>query len=413
MQCKIIIVGAGIAGLSAAIALRKSCHIVEIYERSSFKNELGAAITIGPNAGRLLKLWGVDPAAARFVTSDAIRFWSYDKLEEQSFVDETHAEERFGAPLWYAHRVDLHDALRAIATQQDGLGTPVVIHLGKPVVKYHPEDASVTLADGEVVTGDAVIAADGVHSGAVEAVLGHPNRVMPANSLNFIYRFLLTRSDIKPQSPASFFLRDGFEKSCTVFSDGLKRRLVYYPCRNAEVMNFGALCYDNNLDPDASQEDWHAPVDKSTMFKHFEGYHPTLLGTMNECTDLKGWPLLYRAPVTKWHRGNLTLTGDAAHPMLPLQGQAGCQAMEDAMALGLAFHGVRRSSQIPERLKTYESIRRNRASLIQVLSDRGTEQGIPDDVLKYLEGQPVPSKSILFGTGGFQRFSARTDICQC
>jgi salicylate hydroxylase len=130
----VVIAGAGITGLAAAISLRRSGHKVTIYERSSLNNEVGAAINVPPNAGRFLLRWGLDPAP--FVASLGMYFMSPTTLEELSSFDHSQNADLFGAPLYYAHRVDLHSSLKHMATEPDGPGTPVAIHLGSAVESY-------------------------------------------------------------------------------------------------------------------------------------------------------------------------------------------------------------------------------------------------------------------------------------
>lgn len=133
---RIVIAGAGIAGLSAAIALRRAGHHVHIYERSSMKEEVGAAINLPPNAGRFLMSWGLDPIKCQFVRAERLV-----RLDPQTFeLIATHVHldniNQYGAHLWFAHRVDLHDGLRQLATSPEGPGTPVTIHLNSFVVGY-------------------------------------------------------------------------------------------------------------------------------------------------------------------------------------------------------------------------------------------------------------------------------------
>ena len=135
----IIVTGAGIAGLSTALSLRRAGHRVTIYERSSLSpaHEVGAAINVPPNASRfLLPCWGLDPQAHRFVKATRAEFMDAATLAKGQSVDHAKNVERFGAELWLAHRVDLHQALRTLAEQEEGEGTPVVIHTNSFVVSY-------------------------------------------------------------------------------------------------------------------------------------------------------------------------------------------------------------------------------------------------------------------------------------
>lgn len=93
-----------------------------------------------------------------------------------------------------------------------------------------------------------------------------------------------------------------------------------------------------------------------------------------KATEITQWPLLYRAPLPSWTRSHLALAGDAAHPMLPHQGQGAAQAIEDAVALGIVLCGAKSRHDVPARLAAYEAVRRTRASVLQVLSNAGQDE---------------------------------------
>lgn len=133
---KILIVGGGIAGLSAAISCRRAGHDVRIYERSALNNELGAAIHVPPNASRFLLAWGLDPVKARFVTCQ--RTWRAQGTTLVKFHegDESYITEKFGSPWYFAHRVDLHEEMKRLATQIEGEGKPAVVTLSSDVIEY-------------------------------------------------------------------------------------------------------------------------------------------------------------------------------------------------------------------------------------------------------------------------------------
>lgn len=133
----VIIVGAGIAGLTAGFALRRAGHRVRIYERSGMNNEVGAAINVPPNAARLLLAWGLDPEKEGFVTAQSILIAvgaTLDVLDLNPMGDQV--AERYGRPFYLAHRVDLHNALKRLATVEEGPGEPVRIMLRSEVVAY-------------------------------------------------------------------------------------------------------------------------------------------------------------------------------------------------------------------------------------------------------------------------------------
>lgn len=159
---KILIVGAGIGGLFAAISLRQAGHQVSVYESSRFAVETGAAIHLPPNVNGLLRRVGMVPEEHGAVTCESVRTWNMDG-EGVIRIDMRGLKYAFPYPWQLCHRIDLHNALKAIAIQKDGKGLPVLIHLQSKVVEVNVEEVSITVQDGNKVKGDIIIGADGVH----------------------------------------------------------------------------------------------------------------------------------------------------------------------------------------------------------------------------------------------------------
>jgi salicylate hydroxylase len=137
MSLTVLIVGAGIAGLSSAVALRRAGHKVIIFERSSMNNEVGAAINVPPNASRFLARWGLNPEEEGFVKAKCVDF--VDPFTMKTVMRHVHdrMEELYGgASLWFAHRVDLHDSLKKMALAEKGPGIKVEVRLKTEVVAY-------------------------------------------------------------------------------------------------------------------------------------------------------------------------------------------------------------------------------------------------------------------------------------
>lgn len=252
MSLNVAIVGGGISGLSAAVSLRRAGHIVCLYERSSHNNEVGAAIHVPPNAARALLAWGLDPVHAKFVTTKSsyrahektlVRFHTGKEVEEQIPI-------RCGAPWFLTHRVDLHEELKRLATEPEGPGAPGLpaqVSLRSKIVHYvcyhgpdltvamslwlileqNTDEPSITLDSGDIIKPDVVIAADGIHSIAVEAILGEPRPLgAPQNAC---FRFLISADEINADPKTKFYTED--DDGRMKFFVGDNKRIVSYPCR--------------------------------------------------------------------------------------------------------------------------------------------------------------------------------------
>ncbi|KAI6353923.1 hypothetical protein MCOR25_008836 [Pyricularia grisea] len=406
MPLKVVVVGGGIAGLASATALRRAGHNVTMLERSQrFDNEVGAAIHVPPNSTRPLIAWGFDVVRARLVRFKHNLFADGKTLEVQWLVekDTKQIDKVYGGPWMAAHRVDLHEELRRLAFAEPGVGDEtwgtIEVRLGAEVVAYSPETPSVTLADGQVVSGDLVVVANGIHSGAPAAIAGQTVTPKAVGVYNFCYRFLIPTEVLNSDPETKDWDKERGDGAMNSFVAGDKR-LVSYTCRNNEVHNFVGLFNDPSAGL-GQREDWHASADKSKVLETFSEFHPQLKAIISKATEYKQWPLLYRDPLPTWIKGGMVMVGDASHPMLPFQGQGGAQAVEDGVALGISMAGATPET-VGERLVAFDSVRRNRASALQILSNVGQDEALK---VRAEAGRFVPIETVPKGPDEFYDFS--------
>jgi salicylate hydroxylase len=185
LRCGVI--GAGIAGLGAGLALSCAGHDVEMFERSEFKHEVGAAITMTPNASMILDHWGFDQQKAKPTELKQTRVYSWDKLEliaRDSFEEIT---SKYHHRLASYHRVDLHSGLRALAEERSSIS----IKLGTAVTEVDCDTGTLVFADGSRVQKDLVVVADGIHV-SIRLVS------IPNNSLTLLSHSQILTSNVPP-----------------------------------------------------------------------------------------------------------------------------------------------------------------------------------------------------------------------
>ncbi|KAI1067015.1 hypothetical protein LB506_003906 [Fusarium annulatum] len=338
MVLKVGVIGAGIGGLSAAIALRRTGAQVEVFERSNFKDEIGAAITITPNGMRVLRHFGFDPKTARGVQNKQMRMVHPQTLEDLVVENFSHVEDDYGAPFVFFHRVDLHTALKEMALSSDERysGLPVVIHNGHSVMSLDCEKATIVLDNGQTFQKDLVVVADGV-------------RVINKDpDLKAIF---------KDQDPGFWV---PFDLPTGTF-------LVTYPCRDGKILNV-AFRHKTKAENEHAV-DWNTDTNIQDITAMVGGFNPLVARLFSLSTSVSVHKLFRREPLETYTRARAVIIGDAAHPIQPTHAQGAVLAIEEAAALEALFKDMQDSEQIAERLGLYNDILKRRIHVTQLLSD--------------------------------------------
>ncbi|KAF2639733.1 putative salicylate hydroxylase [Massarina eburnea CBS 473.64] len=389
MPLKIIVVGAGIAGLTSAIALRQAGHEVSVFERSQFATEVGAALIISPNGARVLNHLNFSFQNARAVTMDRWSVLHGELLVQLANVDMSAAEARFGAGAYAIHRVDLHTELLRLASSTEISGTPVKIHLSSEIVAAETE-GTIVLKDGTRHTADLVVAADGLKS-VLKGVVTEESTPPTPTGLS-AFRFLINTSVLEEDEN----LKGTLEKKgsgATLLADiketEKERHMMWYACRGGEVQNFVGIHPSRDVDGDDPE------AVKKSMLDEFSHFSPGILDIVRKSSAVKCWPLFSHKPLSNWYNGRIVLIGDAAHPMLPFGGQGANAAIEDGGSLGYLFKDIADASTIPEKLSLFQKARQSRASRVQILSSvrAGKEKEVEEKLQHYSDppGSKVPT----------------------
>lgn len=267
----------------------------------------------------------------------------------------------FPYPWQFIHRVDLHNALKDLATRPAGKGVPAILHLKSKVVSVNTDQVSLTLEDGSTHVGDLLIGADGVHSKIRSLLVKKPP---PEPSGSSAFRFTIPVELVRSDPVTARFVEKTGEM---LLFYGLDRRIVVYPCRNNTLLNFVAMHPDEETA--ASTEEWNASASKELMLGCFTTYPEDVRALLAKVSpdDIKLWKLLDHEELGRenWVHGKLALIGDAAHAFLPHQGQGGAQAIEDGAALGALFPLGTLASDITRRLELFVKARYDRATMVQ------------------------------------------------
>ncbi|PIG85476.1 zeaxanthin epoxidase [Aspergillus arachidicola] len=376
---KIIIVGGGIAGLSAAIALRGYERDILVLEQSSISQEIGALISLQPNASKIVEdQWGLGARLREQGSMIDEAFEIYNtKGELQSQILLSAVSSKYGADRVCYHRADLHQALRERATSPDYPGQPVELRLSSRVLDCDCETGTVKLENGETIQGDLVIGADGIKSKLRKAVLGEDVEARPTGLS--AYRMMIPTDELLKEAD---FLQVLDPRICrTAMVIGQDRRLIMGPARNGSVYGVVALVPDERMNESSKDTNWTTKGDRDKMLDTFSNFPQWAQRPLLSAKEVGLWQLRDLDPLSTWYRGRVLLIGDAAHAMLPTQGQGAGQAVEDAEALGAFYKDFEKrylDRTLSDVSKTNEDIfncRYERATTIQMYSRQAAKPG--------------------------------------
>jgi 6-hydroxynicotinate 3-monooxygenase len=358
-KLSVAVVGAGMGGLAAAAALRRVGIEVTVYEQAQRFARVGAGIQIGCNAMKVLRGLGVEQrlrAAAFYPRSWNNKDYDTGEVRFDMIFGEA-AEERYGAPYLLAHRGDLHAALGSLVPNS-------ILHLDHRLTSFEQrEDGSVELAFANGVTAhvDAVVGADGVHSLIKDTLFG---KEQPNFTGRVAYRTTF---------PAS--LLNGYKiGDCTKWWGPDRHIVIYYVKPDRSEVYF----VTSQPEPGFTVESWSAMGDVNELRAAFDDFHPEVRHVLAACPAVHKWALIDRDPLRRWTEGNITLLGDACHPMTPYMAQGAATAIEDAAVLSRCLKDTDRSG-VADALRRFEATRKPRTSLVQLSSRTNTWLRDPTD----------------------------------
>ena len=355
---KIVVVGGGIGGLAAVAFLHRAGLDVTVYEQAQQLNEVGAGLVVAPNAARLLRRLDV---MERFLER-AVKLevgWEFRRWTDGTVLSAEDlavaGEKLYGEGTYTAHRADLLDALRSAVPDES-------IRLGQRCTGVEVRDGTslVRFDDGSSVEADVVIGADGVHS-VVRGAVTTPSE--PVYSGWCAFRALV------PGELAPDFAR----RPAQTLWIGPGHHLVHYPISAGRWVNLVAFAPAG----DFALESWSSMATVGEFLAEFEGWDSRLVDLIGAAGTPGRWALLDRAPLHRWSRGNVTLLGDAAHPMFPFYAQGAAQSIEDAAVLAACLSDTEGS--VTAALQLYERLRIPRTTRLQEVSHGRAEiNHLPD-----------------------------------
>lgn len=322
----ILIIGAGIGGLTAALALQKAGFAVRVFEQAKEIRDGGAGLTLWANAVRVLQELGLADLVQRLAMPETTQAGFYTaRGKPLALLSPQTVEEQCGAPTVAVHRAEFQAALRNQVS-------PGTIVLDRQLVSFEQDNAGVTacFADGERVNGSLLVGADGIHSQVRQQLFPQSQ---PRYAGYTAWRGIA--SGVDPHLHGELWGR-GMRFGIVPLT---KERVYWFATRNT---------LENEADsPEVRQKE---------LLEMFKDWHPvvTALLEATEASSILRNDIYDLQPLSQWSKGHVTLLGDAAHAMTPNMGQGACQALEDALVLA---HTLRSMHPLTEALRTYQQNR--------------------------------------------------------
>jgi salicylate hydroxylase len=352
LNAPIVIAGAGVGGLTAALALAQAGKKILLLERAAKIEEIGAGLQIAPNAGRILAQLGLEPELNELgLEPQAINIRD-NNARLLARLDLTVARERWGAPFRLFHRADLQQLLlnkvssHPSVTIQTNARLDVFEAIKNGVnLQYKGTAGTVTL------TSAGLVGADGLRSIVRDRMVNAPSDAL-SYAGSVAWRALVSADEV-------FEVFRRRESNLWLLPGG---HVVHYPLRDGKIINI-VVILDAPLGEDAEQE-----IDGDTLRKRIisHGASDGLAELISAAPLWRRWPFFVRPSLKNWTQDRVTLLGDAAHPMLPFLAQGAAQAIEDAFVLGQAFTASDISAE--RAFQAYEEIRKKRAQKVVAAS---------------------------------------------
>ncbi|NBR67786.1 MAG: FAD-binding protein [Actinobacteria bacterium] len=380
---RVVVVGAGIGGMTAALGLARAGHSVQILERAQGVSPLGAGLQVSANARRILVHLGLGGEFAAIATEPSrivVRRWDDDSVLGEAPLTGVH-DARFGHAFANVARNDLAALLVNAASAMPNID----IRFGVQVEEIDQSGSHpvVRCADG-AFDADVVIGADGIHSVVRGVVAGEDS---PRFSGWAAFRAQVPRGRVE-HLPVETTNRVG--PGAHVVS--------YFIGRNRSHLNLVFIAPETEW----KGESWTEQTSLASLREAFHGWSPQLQDIISAVEEpVYKWALYDREPLSTWCNGSVALLGDAAHPMLPFMAQGACQAIEDAAVLVRCLEGVEsRSAAVSRALLSYEATRIERATRIQ------SGSYLNRIVFHYPDGEEQVARDAMFAS---DRWSSATD----
>ncbi|WPH01367.1 FAD-dependent monooxygenase OpS4 [Acrodontium crateriforme] len=361
LSLNIAILGAGLAGLSCAIALAQQGHKITVLERRNALSEIGAGVQVPPNASRILISWGLEAELqAQAENRSDVLFVRYLTGETLARMPPASSD----LPNWLIYRPDYQRVLYDAAVQAGA-----IVRFDVHVTKIDQDNTRLEIGNGEFLTPDLILGADGIGSSTRKTILNDKVelKVTTAN-----YRVLIPREKMLQNAQAAPYLHNA---AAQVWM-GPGRTVVMYPIAQGKFYN---MVLEHPGSPPVGK--WNLAMDMNAVREQFQDFAapiPTLLSLADSCYD---WAVA-RVPILhSWSStsGKILLVGDAAHATLPHLAQGAAMCTEDAAVLAECLARVTDRSQIPTLTTLFQEIRKPRTERIQAASDANSKRWtIPD-----------------------------------
>ena len=352
---RILISGAGIGGLTAALCLIQRGFDVLVLEQAPELKSLGAGLQLSPNATRVLAGLGLSAELERVTIKPGgkcIRLWNTGQ-EWKLFDLGAESLDRYGYPYMMLYRPDLHAILMRALIER----APHAFRLGAKVIDVGQTDdeVHVQLQNGERIVGDVLIGADGVHSVTRERLIAQDH---PSFSGCIAWRGAIPIESL----PASM------QGPAGVNWIGPGAHIVHYPVHGGKLVSFTGIVESSAW----VRESWTEQGSIEECLQDFNGWHPDVHALIRQLGTPLRWAMMLRHPLTNWTNGRVSLLGDAAHPTLPFLAQGAGMAIEDGCVLARAFQEY---GDTPEyALQVYQASRIERTTQIVIGSAANTKR---------------------------------------